>query len=627
MRAGLPIRGVDFSVGLELKLARKRKLRLATSNSKFLTLRCWRVACKSTFRSVIVCIMFHVRVSEISLLYGYSIIWFITEFTIPSIRWPKLTRIRNKNIFWHLPKWRAIMHSKEWALIRSRFGHLLGIVHAVCRQLGIINYIWYALTLLAITLELRAPLMQDFGLRVESGLSYKALYYIPMLNRIILIIAAILSISACPRDWLIYDKYNIFSLDYSQQIKYSLLAFSTGIPDALFDHGETLVYLNFLDDKRRYVWLQILHGFALPFESSLTPSTRPIARLLSYYILLNTLLMNSTRYKPIQKMIYASLCVHHHLRSIGEQMVANHHQQASSDKQSLKEHHYQVALDSMTSESTTREFGSSFSVRKCAMTFTSPQVFKSFSSSSDSGRSSSSGIGISSDQSQTGTSPSRRSSRRMTNDKMTEISLSRSFKHLEQSNKKRLHSGGGPDEKLFERSIYETKVISNLRQLEFHVKQLEFFVSDIDQYLANLVFIMILVNFLHLIVGAFFVLESFRRPSVLIRAISFCIARLFIPFCLFSCGNRLECEAKRVIADLELIYLENSSNSGSNSLLYKHYNSMMRSLLRIVDQLGRIRFACDNLMDINMGTMKKFLIYTLTAMFIVVQYGRLNPFG
>lgn len=159
----------------------------------------------------------------------------------------------------------------------------------------------------------------------------------------------------------------------------------------------------------------------------------------------------------------------------------------------------------------------------------------------------------------------------------------------------------------------------NLRQLECHLTKLHYFISDMDQASASLAYGMISLSLFQFFYSVF-ILINFWSTNLLIafKEIVDCLFQLVGPFVLFEIGDLMESEAKRLLVTLEVMYLQNPSKE----LIQKHYGRTMSSLMRVFRVLNRMKYNCDNLMAINLGTMKKFIFYTLTFIFIVVQYGK-----
>lgn len=160
--------------------------------------------------------------------------------------------------------------------------------------------------------------------------------------------------------------------------------------------------------------------------------------------------------------------------------------------------------------------------------------------------------------------------------------------------------------------------IRSLRQFELHLTKLDFFVGDMDRCAGSLVFAMCILSLVQFIYSIFFLIDFWRSYTNLLLGVLYCLSRLSTPFLLFMSGNSMEREARKLLAELEVIYLQDSTQC----LIYKQYGSTMASLSRVIKLLNSIKFSCDNLMNINLGTMKKFIFYTVTSMFIVVQYGK-----
>lgn len=160
--------------------------------------------------------------------------------------------------------------------------------------------------------------------------------------------------------------------------------------------------------------------------------------------------------------------------------------------------------------------------------------------------------------------------------------------------------------------------IGDIRALERHLTKLSLLAADIDRSSAALAFAMTSLS-LFQVFYSLFLLVNFWSASrlALLRAALECASRLISPFVLFMASESMEREAARLVVRLEVMYLQNSSKA----LIQRKYGATMSSLMRVFRGLRALRFTCDNLLAINLGTIKRLLFYSLTIMFIVVQYG------
>lgn len=507
---------------------------------------------------------------------------------LPSLQWPCFSQTKNRHLFYHLPLWQKIMFSESWLQVRKKYSKYLVAFCAISRQISTVMYLIYVASLLTVTIEAQEAFLADLGVTKSDELSFKALYYTPIFNAMALFAITILMVGAPDKLWSIFDKYNIFAVSESLQLKYIMIALFTGLPDCIFDHYAASTLLNHSSDPDRYFWLQITHFRKLPFEDYL--ATR-FAKFLGYlggsivffaYILTHTL-----RYKPLLHIIYICLCCRHHLRAITSQLVLH------QEKNSQGQHDY-PEFDIETANQSRLKYNPV--VRKFAALKTAATKEEALQSKNHDRK-----FALVSESYEYGLIRYLKSS--VTNSGLIKTISSSEKSSLDEMNR--------------------TKSIVTLHQLDYHIQQLGFIVSDIDKNGPMLVFSMCLLGLNQLLHAVFFLTQLTNSSVSLPVAVAWMTSRFSIPFSLFLHGNRMEQEAKRLISTLELMYMDSSSGS-RNSILYMQQSNMMHSLSRIFLNLSNLKFTCEGLMDINLGAMKKFLIYTATGLFIVIQYGKLS---
>lgn len=518
--------------------------------------------------------MVNVRLAERSLLYGHSYLWLATQLVQPSLHWPKFFEIKNRHALLDL---RDILLEKKWPLFRQEFGWYLMKLWFGLRLLIISTHIYYLASMLSIHIHSQKKWLTFLGITKENELSYKALYYTPFIQKNVLLVMAIVATKLWRQtEWSIYDKYRIFSLSDATQFKVAVLAMLVSVPDALIDQYEGKMYLR-LVPPNHYIIVRLVND-----PTSLLGSHVILTKLVMVCSFIVVLVGQSVRHAPLLNVIYAASCVQRHLKVINSQVIMGQQprrcEQPAPERQALRS----VATVEMPSHDSAKVDSVSRSMRHPELNYL--------------------GFG-SRGRNTSGREPGSASSALTSTDELV------SAKQQQQQGK---HSSGNNS----------VCCITNLRDLELHLIKLDFFVCDLDQGAAALVFAMCLLSLSKFIYSIFFLLEFWtersRAGGNLLLGILYCLSRLTIPFFLFASGNAMENEAKRLLAELEVIYLQQSTQC----LIYKQYSSTIGSLSRVIKILGSIRFHCDSLMNINFGTMKQFIFYTVASMFIVVQYGK-----
>lgn len=387
-------------------------------------------------------------------------------------------------------------------------------------------------------------------------------------------------LSACymgREEWEIYDKYRIFAVGQKQQIKYFLIAFTLSIPNGIIEYNDTIIYLDFinLDEHPYFVIAKVLknplqdYGFA--------------AQIVIIFLRIGFLLTSAIRCRPLLNLIYAASCVRDHLKKINSILVQERKSNSSrSNSNSIFTNNIENSIN--------------FETRTGNKLPEINLTIKSYSA----GDNQRSAFVFSECQLQSNSPTKLRRQRNFTQLLIDDhIQQDDSSNYQETSNHELLTT------------------INNLRQLEVHVAQLNFFVYDLDHCSAFLVLSLCLLSLLSFTHGLFFMIEIYDSYLALILGIIYCTSRLLIPFFLFITGDNMEKEIKSLLSEIELYYLQDTTQS----LIYKQYNNVTANLARIINHLNLTKFNCEKLMDINKSTMINFFIITASAVFIVTQYG------
>lgn len=115
----------------------------------------------------------NIKFVSYSLLYGYSCLWLVIQTVFPTIQWPNFA----KTIHCH-----ALLDiQNRWPKLKA-YGSRIFTVHVVVRQIQIIVYLVYLTEIIFINLEVQKAFLEKFGIVEESELSYKAIYYAPVIQ-------------------------------------------------------------------------------------------------------------------------------------------------------------------------------------------------------------------------------------------------------------------------------------------------------------------------------------------------------------------------------------------------------------------------------------------------------------
>lgn len=438
-------------------------------------------------------------------------------------------------------------------------------------------------------------------------------------------------------EWLLYDKYNIFSFDRSSQKRLSVKTALIAIPDGMLSYVEVMT-LMFLTPPGKYRALKTLLGF-----DGLT-GVSYIDIPMQVFFGLSSVLSYSVRYKPILNIIYSANSVRAHLEDINNQIVVAGHRFEDPIKQRASGFAHEAKLQDGPVEQQSRMGLSLWSgtginadadpigqkgrqvnsipsrpVQSLAADVGGSAETMQMKRSSESSNRLGAGIGWSLKDWLANQSVYRQEKIFSTSGKLSSISAA-----INPEADRRVMPVVSEATGAKQQSVC---VIRNLHQLEYHISKLSFFVGDMDRCEPVTVFSMCFLVFIQFIYSVFFVIECSKSSSAswqIMLGVVGVLTRLAIPLYLFSSGDWMEKQARKLLANLEIIYLQERSQS----LIYKQYGShTMASLTRVIKLLKSIRFNCDKTMNINLATMKRFFLYAVTTMFIVVQYGKFNGFA
>lgn len=446
-------------------------------------------------------------------------------------------------------------------------------------------------------------------------------------------ITSVIAFTSKDAEWLLYDKYDIFSSRMSSQQRLAIIALLIAVPSALYSYVESVVYLTHVQPGS-YFLVKLVSG-----ADTLT-SNIIIGGLVGFFLVTTNIIFHLVRYQPLLNIIYSANSVRAHLAIVNSQMISTSKQFVvfrGSEGSTLADNADHLALTSIMAQedpiwsslmgANSAKVVSQQSTKASARSLRDELLATGRNESSagyatcspiSSGHLSFRGLTLEDSMFRQEEIPAKVRLTSVSNATISRLALS-NVVNPDGRQAVRTELGTGAH---FAKRREPICVIRNLHQLELHITRLSLFVGDMDRCAAEVVCALCFLVFIQFIYTVFFMVEmakNFRSFSTAIFAFICVLIQMAMPLCLFNSGDRMQKEAKKLLANLELIYLEDSSQR----LVYKQHGSdTMASLARIIKLLKTIRFNCDKTMNIDLATLKRFILYLVTTIFIVVQYGR-----
>lgn len=431
--------------------------------------------------------MVYIKFTKKSLLYGESCHWLVFVIFAPFYLWPNIKDTKTKNVLTDLAITKSLL--PLFVRLSTSRGFQLFIF-----KLIILTQMSCLLIMIIITVAVNKEFVRIFSHTQEKELSYKVLYYGPILYRIgLLVLTGLILKDPNYKRWQDYDRANIFAIEEKKQFKIMLNCCSAATLDGLINFFEVLILLYYLQSDR-YNWLK--------FDS--------MAKGIMFFVTLSWI--NSAniliRYKPLLDTMYSAHCVASHLRFIKNQLLmsgqnfmdpietTDNHDALNQERQLEPNHlpdYKQLSSDSKLESWTTNG--------------PSDRQKKSFKT-------------------------------RETNEKIENSSYDFQF-------------FSSFDSEIDQGDDY---IITNVYQLERHITQLDLFVSNIDSDAPSAVISILLLNLLAFISTFFYVKDSPKNVAIL--AFIFLLSRLMPMVALCKSGSAVINESKGLIGVLEVIYLQ-----------------------------------------------------------------------
>lgn len=409
-------------------------------------------------------------------------------------------------------------------------------------------------------------------------------------------------------EWSIYNKYDIFSVEHSDQRKIVLTIFLLSFIEGLMEYFEIMNLSPYF--KPGKYWLINL------FISTKVESGDPeefIKKIKNALIELFAVLHGAghiIRFKSMLSVIYASRCIKIHLKNFNEQLIMSHHKQNKPVKQEWESSGpvtRKISREKSTTDArkTTTE---RVDMAICGLRFDDIVNESSYGE-----------LMRNSSEDRHYDRVALESSTISTSGGFSDPSTTELIRVKIETTNFEKDSIIGQNMELPTKKIDQSVcMITTLHQLEIHLTKLAFFVEDLDKNSAVMVYTLCQLCFVQTMVCVFCSLLFEATIINFVLILAYGLLRLVIPYQLFTSCGKMEEAARETSSILEATYLKYPSES----LIYKQYESTLKSLSRIVKRLNSIRFTCDNLMEINTITIRNYAPYILTSTFIVIQFGK-----
>lgn len=364
--------------------------------------------------------------------------------------------------------------------------------------------------------------------------------------------------------WRTFDKSNMFAVEQNTQAKYIILSMVICIPDIYSCTWEVPWYRDIIFMK---------HPNAKTYLDSINPTLEPFIFSSMFWLHM----MNSIcKYRPIVVLLYSILCMYKHLICLNLQLgvQSNNHDIDALVSMPVKTTHKvtdrrSVFEDIMKNiddkDSITNRFNSAARLSESSVCSADLAVGSRF------------GLG--------------------------------QYHLMSKQTKDRTST------LVLEISVNET--LRNLHELEVHLTRLNLFLKQVDIEVASAVYLTSLYHFGALFYFVFLFKEMSSDYSFL-RLTLYSLGRVLPAASLFICGTLMERQVRRLLAQLEHIYLQEDTQC----FMYRQLSGLKFPLWSIFKLLGSIEFDCDQLMHINLGTMRELLILLGACAFLVIQYGK-----
>lgn len=416
--------------------------------------------------------------------------------------------------------------------------------------------------------------------------------------------------------WALFDKYPIFAIEYKLQRKFVVYSLLACLANATVDSLDTVGYLSLTRPDEIHYWhVSLLFGFKELFGLS-----DILVKLARVTMQLMFIASEVFRFYRVTIITFAALCVASHLQTLQELLIESELEESRSsfDAADYRKFATNLTTDadddrtlelSLSTKSSGHFVGNTFlerrdniemlSVSLVPQTFNYPkfnEAHRSFPRSSFVGE----------------------SSHKLWPDDKNAVST---------------YVDDGASRDKIERPSDQSAPfleLKSLHELEWHLKDIDNFIIHLDYEEPILVCVMILLIIFLFVQTAITMTDVYLTGYYLEACwqLVWLAVRFLTLLSVFKSCDLVQLNARNLLLLFEQIYLQKCyTKQSSIRTMFKGVDSdhgpRMSSLKRIIETLNGIKFNCDTLLDINLGTLTRLLLYTVGFMFIVIQYGKL----
>lgn len=468
--------------------------------------------------------------------------------------------------------------------------------------------------------------------------------------------------------WFLFDKHAIFGIELRLQAKFVIYSMLACFANATIDSLDTIGYLSVTQPHELHYWhALLLYGFKDLFgwPESLVVFCRVVSQLIF-------IAGEVFRFYRVTIITYAALCVASHLKILKKLIIQSELQESDQMQQQIDLHNFDdlsahtissyvisqsgsVRLQSLsaspssslgTLNCSTPTSNANLANNRRAVSIVRPRFVVTPPLESDDGRAF---------EYPANCATNRRST--LCSLYSLETSLAPPFVRMMQlleedqdldKNKQLIKSYVNCLSKTDGHSVNnETMTINegnspklelnSLQAIESHLKEIDSFISHLDYEEPILVCVMILLIMFLFVQTAFAMTDFYmagNRKQASLQLICLLI-RFFTLLSVFKSCDLVQTSGRKLLVLFERIYLQKyygkriskqdvystRINDAAEENEIDDYGCTMSSLKRIIKILDGIKFNCDTLLNIDLGTLIRLLLYTIAFMFIVIQYG------
>lgn len=536
--------------------------------------------------------MFQIKFVRRSILYGFSYLWLASQPTYHKLLSRSLDNFSSQNVFSEYP-------AKYLTDIGGSNKSLSLFYSSIIHYFSIFIGVFHLISLFLLNNDASQILLTVWGLVKYEELSFKMLYYSPILLRFTSIIVFLaFSFSHKYPDWSLFDRYKIFSINYATQFKIAIAIILIFFSGGACDFAENRMLCGILRDTNRHYFIRSSHD-----PTSLIPNfpiylELPLSVIMIYYYaMFNT---------PLIFIVYSTICISLHLRELrcqihtsNKKIVETHFidddlRDLPISRKSTLENRF-TNLISPSSTILSPSFSTNFSFKTSDSSFREEEKVNENTIASDA--------------------------------KIRQPSYSTKLYDLkeEYSDEKNKNK----PQKTIDNEDETCFCIRNLHQLELHLTRVMLFVWDLNRCNPIFVYGQCLLGVTKFIEYSFVLTVVETNSSIFITVLFLLLAHCLPQLCIYLTGTWLERECKRLRNEIEKITFDSKYRFGPfstqtfNQISYPESSGRTTSCVnKIMLLLSQLKLNCDGLLSLTSQSLGKFIIYIVTVIFIVVQYGK-----